>query len=199
MSSNYYGQSDPYRQPSPGVRPAPAPQPPSFDYADPAEATRLAQPTTSYQNPPAAALAPANQTNQYAQPLGGSGYGLAPSQPTVLVRIGSMVVTDTEVHTPAGTIPLSRARFTFVDQSYSVRKTPTWATIVAIVGFFVVTFFSLFFLLVKEVQTTGQVVVGVYTNDGFNYAEPMYVQNFAQVQDAAARINYANEVAYSSS
>lgn len=191
MSSNYYGQPDPYRQPA---QPQPDSAPPRIDYADPNEATRLAQPAPSYANPPHPAQLLANP---YPRPSvqAGSGYAGVGGQQPYLVQIGQIVVTPTEVHTPAGVVPLSQARFTFADQSYTVRKTPTWAVVTAIVGFFILTFFSLFFLLAKENQTTGQVVVGVYGPNGFNYAEPIYVIHFNQVQDAAARINYANHLA----
>lgn len=226
MSTNPYGQPQPYgpspNQPSHGLPPetprqAPAPRSqPSF--ADPYEATMLAQPAPppaqpTYANPPSTALAPINQPapgGQYGQPgpgpqpgtpygapgpIPGSGYGSPAGQAPYLVRIGSMVVTETEVHTPAGTIPLNQATFTFADQSYSVRKTPGWAIALAIIGFFIVTVLSLLFLLIKETQTTGHVVVGVHGPGGMNFAEPMPVQNLMQVQDAASRINYANQLA----
>ena len=58
-------------------------------------------------------------------------------------RIGSIIVTETEVITPSGRIPLAQANFGFINQTMLVRKTPQWAIVMAIVGFFVLTFFSI--------------------------------------------------------
>lgn len=149
----------------------------------------------TFSAPAQANLAP---MNSYHQPPSGAtvggGYAAMPGQPGALVQIGSIVVTPTEVITPAGTIPLSQAQFSFYDQSYTTRKTPTWAYVAAIVGFFVVTVFSLFFLLAKENVTVGNVMVGV-RGPGLDYNEPIYVSSATQVQDAYARVQYANNLA----
>lgn len=188
MSGNYYGQ------------PMPNPHQPPTSYADP-YLQAPAQPQWPPVGPQESSLVPADQ---YAQPnariqghpaaLSGSGYGSPPGQAPYLVRIGSMVVTETEVHTPAGSIPLDQAVFTFADQTYTTRKTPTWAVLAAIIGFFILTFFSLFFLLAKENQTSGQVVIGVYGGNGVTWSEAAYVHDLMQVQDFASRINYANQL-----
>lgn len=109
----------------------------------------------------------------------------------VMVGMGHIEVTDSEVRTPVGTIPLSAASFTFSDVTSTIRKIPTWAIVCAVAGFFVLTFFSLFFLLAKETVTTGHVVVGV-RGGGLDYSEPMPVVSAAQVRDLFARVQYAN-------
>ncbi len=193
-SANYYGQPDPgqpdftppgYPRPSQPAEPVSQPRQPDWGIQQ------------SYTAPSQANLAPVNGYTQPPSASIGGGYASMPGRPGFLVQIGSIVVTQTEVITPAGTIPLSQAQFTFVDQSYTTRKTPTWAYVAAIVGFFIVTVFSLFFLLAKENVTVGNVVVGV-RGPGLDYAEPLYVSNVTQVQDAYARVQYANNLAVSS-
>ncbi|MFB9618171.1 hypothetical protein [Brooklawnia cerclae] len=118
--------------------------------------------------------------------------GLVPNG-QVMVGMGHIEVTDTEVRTPMGTIPLSRASFTFVDHTMTTQKIPTWAIVCTVAGFFVVTFFSLFFLLAKETVTMGQVVVGV-RGGGLDYSEPMQVVSAVQVRDLLDRVQYANNL-----
>jgi hypothetical protein len=47
---------------------------------------------------------------------------------------------------------LPSAAATYEMNTYPVRKTPTWAIVLAVVGFFFVLFFSLLFLLAKETK-----------------------------------------------
>lgn len=53
-----------------------------------------------------------------------------------LVTLGDITVTQTTVITPVGTLPLEKAQFTFSDLSRTVRVTPAWAIVLAIIGFF---------------------------------------------------------------
>lgn len=184
--NNFYGQPAP--DSSDDQAAAQYSQPVSYSQpkqSNPAEANYDLNVQT-WQPRPSQAVAPA-----YAQPFQ-SDVGAQP----YLVRIGNITVTKTEVRTPNGNIPLSQASFFFTDQTYTTRKTPTWAIVCAIVGFFVVFLFSLFFLLAKETETTGQVMVGVQ-GGGVHYSEYWPVFSTMQVQDAVARINYANQVAAS--
>jgi hypothetical protein len=71
----------------------------------------------------------------------------------VLARIGDIDVTSTTVCTPAGEIPLAGATLE-VSEEREVR-TPTWALLCAIIGFFVVPVVSLLFLLAKETRVVG--------------------------------------------
>lgn len=206
QSPNYYGQEPTSGPDFYSPTPAPQPSPPVYPQT-PAQPTysepqAWGQPSADpmnfgYTDPAPANLVPAQNYAQPPQPGQGAGsYGAwSPAMNgQVLVQLGSIVVTDTEVHTPAGSIPLGEAYFTFFDQTYTTRKTPGWAVAAAIIGFFIVTLFSLFFLMVKENQTTGQVVIGVQ-GGGLNYSEPIFVQNYTQVADLAARVNYANQAA----
>jgi hypothetical protein len=76
-----------------------------------------------------------------------------PSAGAVLARIGDIDLTATALCTPVGEVPLATATVVVVDD-YEIR-TPTWAMICAIVGFFVVPVLSLAFLLAHETVATG--------------------------------------------
>lgn len=177
--------ADPYGQ-SPG-------------FTDPYAQPQFGQPRTGYTQPQTSYAQP--QTG-YAQPMAGyaqPGYGYQPagsanlpvaSYGQTLVTIGSIMVTDTEVITPSGRIPLAQAQFGFIDQTMRVRKTPTWAVVMAIVGFFIVTIFSLLFLLAKEDAMTGNVLVTV-TGGGLQHQEFIAVNQEWQLQDLYGRVQYA--------
>lgn len=83
--------------------------------------------------------------------------------PEVLAHIGDIEVTATTMRTPAGEVALSRATVEVVDDC--VVRTPTWAVICAIIGFFVVPVVSLLFLLFREEAPTGEVHVIVTVGD----------------------------------
>jgi hypothetical protein len=65
------------------------------------------------------------------------------------------------VVTPAGDIPLRGSTWQVTDQWLTEQRTPTWAIVLAVLGFCLVTFFSLLFLLVKETTYRGTVQVTV--------------------------------------
>lgn len=199
-----YGQSQPpgYGQPQPQgygqpVGPQgygqPASSVPAPGFADPQPAGPQAG-WPGYAEPAPANLVPAQNYHQPPTPQ----YGAVQAGPhqagPMMVQLGGIVVTPTHVLTPAGEIPLREATFTFLDQTFLTRKTPTWAVVMAVVGFFFLTLFSLLFLLAKENVLTGQVVVGVF-GAGVNYQEPLLVTDAAQVADVVARVNYANNLA----
>ena len=79
----------------------------------------------------------------------------------MLVTIGDMSVTQFHVITPNGTHPLNSTSWYVTDNSTYEQTIPQWAIILAVVGFFLVCFFSLLFLLVKETKTSGFVQVTV--------------------------------------
>jgi hypothetical protein len=83
--------------------------------------------------------------------------------PEVLAHLGDIEVTSTTMRTPAGAVALSSATVEVVDER--VVRTPTWAVICAIVGFFVVPVVSLLFLLFREEAPTGEVRVVVTSGD----------------------------------
>lgn len=122
-------------------------------------------------------------------PMGGM-----PAQP--MVSFGDIHVTQAEVITPRGSIPLSQAQFTFTDSSTTQRVIPTWAIVLAVLLalFF---FLGLLFLLVKEDRTTGSVSVAVI-GPRFMHQVTLPAMSRQQVQDLAARVQYANNLAASS-
>jgi hypothetical protein len=83
----------------------------------------------------------------------------AESTADVLARIGDIDVTATGLRTPVGEVSLAIA-VVAVTEDHEVR-TPTWAMISAILGFFVVPVLSLVFLLARETVATGWVRVTV--------------------------------------
>ena len=112
----------------------------------------------------------------------------------VIVQIGDMGVTSTVVHTPAGDIPLAGSTWTVNDYWHSEQKIPTWAIVAAIVGFCVLTVFSLLFLLVKETIPRGTVQVTV-TNGTRQYVARIPVTNQSHVTYVHQQVNYVRSLA----
>ncbi|NMD54206.1 MULTISPECIES: hypothetical protein [Tsukamurella] len=113
----------------------------------------------------------------------------------VLVSIGDIHCTRSDVITPAGTFPIAGSQWTVTDHSVTTRAIPTWAIVLAIVGAFVVCLFSLFFLLVKEDRTQGFVQVTVIGPEGRSFTTSVPVYSFAAVQDTFNRVTYARNLA----
>jgi hypothetical protein len=110
----------------------------------------------------------------------------------VLVTIGDIACTSTEVITPSGRCPVGTATWTFTDMSRTTKSIPTWA-IVCTVIFFVFCLLGLLFLLVKEERTEGSVQV-VVQGPGLLHQIQLPVSSVAQIQDYAARVAYARNV-----
>ena len=109
-----------------------------------------------------------------------------------LVTIGDIVCTQTLVITPAGTRPLGSVTWSFTDMSRTTRSIPVWAIVCAVL-FFIFCLLGLLFLLVKEERTEGAVQI-VVQSAGFVHYVQLPVSNIAQVQDYAARVNYARSL-----
>ncbi|GII24553.1 hypothetical protein [Planosporangium mesophilum] len=77
----------------------------------------------------------------------------------VVARIGDVEVTADTLRTPVGAVPLADA--TVEVSREQVVRTPTWAVLCAIVGFFVIPLVNLLFLLVKETAEVGPTLVRV--------------------------------------
>ncbi|MEU5938616.1 hypothetical protein ABZ807_05410 [Micromonospora sp. NPDC047548] len=154
--------------------PAPFPVPPAQFSAPPA----LARPGP---RPPVAAPAMLPAGQQPARPA------------VVAVQIGEIVVTPPVIHTPAGVLPLAGASWQVADFWQQEEKIATWALVCAIVGFFCLTFFSLFFLLVKETRYHGTVQVTV-VNGGHHYVARIPVLDQGQVQHINNQVNYARSL-----
>ena len=112
----------------------------------------------------------------------------------VIVQVGEIGVTSTVVHTPAGDIPLAGSTWQVSDYWHSEQKIPTWAIVAAIVGFCVLTVFSLLFLLVKETVPRGTVQVTV-TNGTRQYVSRIPVTDQAQVAYVHQQVNYVRSLA----
>lgn len=82
----------------------------------------------------------------------------------VLVRFGPLAITADTVRTPGGSFPLSGSVWRSYDYWQTRRVIPTVAIVAAVLGFFVVPFVSLLFLLIRQDQTSG--VVQVCGSDG---------------------------------
>ena len=112
----------------------------------------------------------------------------------VIAQIGEIQVTSTTVRTPAGQFPLRGSHWTVTDQWVATQKIPSWAITMAIVGFFCLTVFSLFFLLAKETVYQGVVLVQVQ-NGPYQYVSRVPVNNQAYVQHVYAQVNYVRSLA----
>ena len=128
-----------------------------------------------------------------------------PSEPTlptspvldpgpVIVQIAELGVTSTVVHTPTGDIPLAGSQWQVNDYWFSSQRIPRWAIVMAIVGFCVLTVFSLLFLLVKETVTQGTIQITV-TNGTRQYVARVPVTDQAQVTTINQQVNYVRSLA----
>ena len=119
----------------------------------------------------------------------------APAAPgPVIVQIGEIAVTSTVVHTPAGEIPLAGSTWQVSDYWHGEQRIPRWAIVAAIVGFCVLTVFSLLFLLAKETIQRGTVQV-VVTNGTRQYVARIAVTDQSQVTYVHQQVNYVRSLA----
>ena len=98
------------------------------------------------------------------------------------------------IHTPAGDIPLAGSSWQVHDYWHHEQRIPQWAIICAVVGFCVLTVFSLLFLLVKETIARGTVQITV-TNGTRQYVARIPVTDQAQVAAIHQQINYVRSLA----
>ena len=111
-----------------------------------------------------------------------------------IAQIGEIAVTSTMVHTPVGDIPLRGSTWTSQDQWITTQKTPTWAIVLAIVGFCVLTFFSLLFLLAKETVLQRH-RAGDRDQRPVHYVARIPVCNQADGQHVHKQVNYVRRLA----
>lgn len=116
-----------------------------------------------------------------------------PDHEPVITRIGDVEVTSSMVRTPAGQFPLRGSQWTITDQWVAEQKIPQWAIVAAIVGFCLLTVFSLLFLLAKEYVYKGVVIVTI-TNGTHQYASRVPVASQQQVQQIYSQVNYARSL-----
>lgn len=110
----------------------------------------------------------------------------------VMVTIGDIACTNMMVITPSGQAPIGGVVWSYTDMSRTTRSIPTWA-IVCTVIFFFFCLLGLLFLLAKEDRTEGTVQV-VVQGQGFLHQVQLPVSSVMQVQDYAARVNYARSL-----
>lgn len=112
----------------------------------------------------------------------------------VIARFGTLEVTATTVYAPAGTFPLRGSVWRCFDHWRTERVIPTWAIAAAVLGFFVVPFVSLLFLLVKEHRTVG--VLQVCAWDGTHqHVADLPVGNPVQAQSIERQVGYVAALA----
>jgi hypothetical protein len=117
-----------------------------------------------------------------------------PVEEQVIAQIGEIQVTSTTIRTPAGQFPLKGSQWTVTDQWTATQKIPTWAIVLAIVGFFCLTLFSLLFLLAKETVYVGVVQVQV-SNGPYHYVSRVPVADQQYVQHVYGQVNYVRSLA----
>jgi hypothetical protein len=124
-----------------------------------------------------------------------SGAPLAGAAPgPIIMQIAEIGVTSTTVHTPAGDIPLAGSQWQVSDYWFSTQRIPRWAIVMSIVGFCVLTVFSLLFLLVKETVSQGTVQVTV-TNGTRQYVARIPVTDQGAVATINQQVNYVRSLA----
>jgi hypothetical protein len=112
----------------------------------------------------------------------------------VVARFGRITVTDTTVRTSTRAFPLRGSVWRTFDYWQSRRATPEWAIALAIIGFFVVPFVSLLFLLVKEPRLTGVLQVAVW--DGVRqHAVDLPVRSPAELRHWQRQVHYVRALA----
>ena len=95
----------------------------------------------------------------------------APGQPEQFVlTIGDIGVSPSWIVTPNGTAPLGRSQWTVQDRTFLQQSTPTWAIVMAVLGF-LFCLLGLFFLLAKETTVTGYTEVTVRSGNVFHVVQ----------------------------
>ena len=127
---------------------------------------------------------------QFAGPGGASATGAAaaPLSSAVLVTVGDISCTQTEVITPNGRRPLARTVWVVQNNTTTTESIPAYAIVLAVI-FFLVCLLGLLFLLIKERRTTGWVTVSVQ-GAGTYYATQIPISAPAQITDVESRVGY---------
>lgn len=140
--------------------------------------------------------------NPFIPPTGGSAgpqggytnYGPWTAQPAgpppgpVLVTVGDVACTQTEVITPAGRAPLRGTTWIVSNQTTVTQSIPSYAIVLAIV-FALLCLIGLLFLLIKERRVQGFMQVSVQ-GPGLYHATQVPVSSDLQIRDVEARVSY---------
>ncbi|GAB2959790.1 hypothetical protein GCM10027280_55700 [Micromonospora polyrhachis] len=191
-------QSYPPGQPSPAGYPG---QPGGYPVSGPPGAYSVSGPPGAYPVSGPGAYPVSGQPDVY--PAGGPPGPFPPGAPAVfaagapgpvVAQIGEIMVAPPMVRTPAGDIPLAGSSWHIQDYWQTEQKIPTWAIVCAVVGFCILTVFSLLFLLAKETIYRGTVQVTV-ANAGRQYVARIPVTDQTQVHHLNNQINYVRSLA----
>lgn len=115
-----------------------------------------------------------------------------PAQP--LVSIGDITCTQTHVITPSGTFPIAGSQWSVTDMSVTSERMSQTGLVLALVGFFLVCFLSLLFLLMKDRTTQGYIQVTV-RGGGITHVTNIPAFNQATMVDISSRVNYPRSLA----
>ena len=184
--------SDPWGTPPPASTPPPGPVTPGSSSADPFSGDPFSHNPFANGPYPPTPQPPSRPAPDGFPPAPDSGVPVAAGQ--VIVQVGDIGVTSTVVHTPAGDIPLAGSTWQVSDYWHHEQRIPQWAIIAAVVGFCVLTVFSLLFLLAKETISRGTVQVTV-TNGIQQYVARIPVTDQNQVAYIHQQVNYIRSLA----
>lgn len=112
----------------------------------------------------------------------------------VLERFGRITITPTAVHTSSRTFGLQGTLWRLIEHVRPRRVTPSWAIVAAVLGFFVIPFVSLLFLLAGEKRVEGLVQVAVW--DGIaQHVVDLPVRNAAELAEIRRRVDRVRALA----
>lgn len=114
----------------------------------------------------------------------------------MLVTIGDVACTATEVITPSGTTPVGSATWTVTDMSRTVRRIPAWAIVCAVV-FALFWLLGLLFLLAREERVEGSVQVTVQ-GPGLLHVTQVPATSKGTLAELNARVNHARSIGFQS-
>jgi hypothetical protein len=112
-----------------------------------------------------------------------------------VAQIGEIHVTNVNVYTPMGSFPLRGSAWQAQDQWEAKQTIPQWAIICAVVGFFLVCVFSLFFLLAKETTYNGTVQISVVGPQGQAFSTRIPVSGASSVPALHQQVTYLRYLA----
>ncbi|MBT0565705.1 hypothetical protein [Williamsia sp. CHRR-6] len=112
----------------------------------------------------------------------------------MLVSIGDIICTQTEVITPSGTIPIAGSQWWVSDMSSTTEAISTTGIVLTVVLFFFICLFSLLFLLLKETKTSGYLQVTVSGN-GVTHVTTIPALTSFTAADIHGRVAYARNLA----
>lgn len=135
-------------------------------------------------------------------PAGTGGWDSLPQQASadpVLTSIGDISVTQSEVITPAGRFPIQGAMWTVTDMSHVEEKLSstglalTIGSVVLFIWFCGLGLLGLFFLMMKEKVTTGNIQVSV-SNGRAQYATVIPARRPETIHQVTQQVNYVRSL-----